>query len=152
MEILKPGEADREKEASPRWQAGFDLAMGRILAANVRTTGYNAMLATAKRGMKFTEPKNNTWIIEPANEITAGSLYQKMGDKAKMYLERVVNDHPNTPWALLAKKELDQPLGWAWKEEYTAPPPPNNGGDGNGNPNPSEKMMRPPTRAVPKKL
>jgi von Willebrand factor type A domain len=153
LEILKPGEADREKESSPRWQAGFDLAMGRIMAANVRTTGYNAMLATAKRGMKFKDDKNNTWIIEPSAEISVGSLYQKMGDKAKMYLERVVNDHPNTPWALLAKKELDQPLGWAWKEEFTAPPMPGNPGDGNGNPNPNaEKMMRPPTRAVPKKL
>ncbi len=35
-EILKVGEEDREIELSPRWQAGYDLAMGRTLAAKVR--------------------------------------------------------------------------------------------------------------------
>ena len=50
--MLQQGEADREKETVMRWQAGYDLAMGRTLAAKVRTEGYNAMLAAAKRGLK----------------------------------------------------------------------------------------------------
>ena len=154
--VLKEGEADREKEASPRWQAGFDLAVGRVLAASIRTMSYNAMLAAAKRGLKFKEEKNNTWTLAPSAEISVGSAYQKMGDKAKMYLERVVNDHPNTPWSLLAKKELDQPFGWTWQESFTNLAPMNNG-DGNGAaaaPADDKKMMlnRPPVRPVPKKL
>jgi hypothetical protein len=43
--ILRQGERDRGKITTPRWQAGFDLAMGRALAVKVRTEGYNAMLA-----------------------------------------------------------------------------------------------------------
>jgi hypothetical protein len=154
--ILKDGEADREKEQSPRWQAGFDLAVGRVLAASVRTSTYNAMLAAAKRGLKFKDEKNNTWVLEPSDEISVGSAYQKQSDKAKMFLERVVKDHPDTPWSLLAEKELKQPLGWTWKEEYTNLNP-MRAGDGNGNaPAPANdaKMMlnRPPTRPVPRKL
>ena len=33
-----------------------------------------------------------------------------------MYLSRVIKEHPETPWALLAQRELGQPLGWQWKE------------------------------------
>lgn len=123
--ILKHGEADREKETVPRWQAGFDLAVGRVLAARLRTESYNAMLAAAKRGMKFSDPKNNTWVLVPSDEISTGSQYKKMGEQAKRYLERVVKEHPGTPWAYLAAKELDQPLGWKWQDEFTdlGPPP-----------------------------
>ena len=47
--ILRQGERDREKVTTPRWQAGFDLAIGRALAVKVRTEGYNAMLAMPSR-------------------------------------------------------------------------------------------------------
>jgi len=123
-ETLRLGEPDRPKETVARWQAGFDLAMGRVLAAKARTEAYNAMLAAAKRGLKFKDEKNNTWIIEPADEISVGSQLEKTASKAREYLQRVVNEHPGTPWAYLAQKELDNPIGWRWKEEYTPPPPP----------------------------
>ena len=93
--------------------------MGRALAAKVRTETYNAMLAAAKRGLKPTDPKNNTWEIRPSDEITVGSNYVKLAERAKMYLTRVVSEHPGTPWAMLAKRELDDPLGWTWKDSYT---------------------------------
>ena len=50
---LSAGEADRDKLDEPRWQAGYDLAMGRALALKVRTDGYNAALAQAKRFKKL---------------------------------------------------------------------------------------------------
>lgn len=156
--ILKEGEVDREKEFTPRWQAGFDLAVGRVLAAKIRTEGYNAMLASAKRGLKFQNPKNNTWVLKPSDEITLGSQYQKMGEKAKMYLERIVKDHPNTPWSLLASKELEQPLSWKWTEEFTNLAPPPRAMDANPAPPPpatdDARMMlkKPELRPVPKKL
>ena len=31
----------------------------------------------------------------------------------------LIDEHPDTPWAMLAKRELDTPLGWEWKEEFT---------------------------------
>lgn len=134
-QTLKIGESDRPKLDGPRWEAGYDLAMGRVLAAKVRTEAYNAMLAKAKT-MKFKNPKNDTWDLEPANTIEVGSALEKDAAKAKEYLGRVVADHPSTPWAMLAAKELETPLGWQWKERYTgvnaprpappanAPPPP----------------------------
>lgn len=152
-EILKLGEADRAKESSLRWQAGYDLAIGRVLAAKARTEAYNAMLAAAKRGLKFQDAKNNTWILEPADEISVGSSLEKMAQKAREYLHRVVTEHPDTPWAYLAQRELDNPIGWRWKEDYTPPPAERIGGDGNPNPNPNDaaRMLdRKTKRNVPK--
>ena len=136
-EMIKLGEADRKNEDSLRWQAGYDLAYGRILAAKVRTEGYNAMLAAAKRGLKTDDPKDNT-------------------EKARELLQRVIDDHPGTPWALLAKKELENPVGWKWESSFTDLSPPAQGNPGNGNNNnnnePGPRMLKkpPPKRPAPK--
>jgi hypothetical protein len=108
---------DRPKLTQPRWQAGYDLALGRALAAMVRTEGYNAMLARAKQGMEFTK-KSDVWKLVPSDNILSGSVLIKEAERAREYLDRVVNEHPGTPWALLASRELETPLGWVWEEEF----------------------------------
>ena len=117
--ILQHGERDRGKLTQPRWQAGYDLAMGRVLAAKVRVEAYNAMLAKAKQGMKFTAPDSDTWVLAPSAEISVGSALEKQADQARKLLERVASEHRGTPWAELAQVELQQPIGWTWRERYT---------------------------------
>ncbi|QDT69631.1 hypothetical protein MalM25_25700 [Planctomycetes bacterium MalM25] len=118
VSTLKRGENDRPKLDSPRWEAGFDLAMGRALATKVRAEGYNAMLALAKQGMEFTAEERDTWVITPSDEVTTGSRAQSEAKLATEYLSRVVEDHEGTPWALLAQRELNRPLGWEWRDEF----------------------------------
>lgn len=150
--ILHAGRGDRPKikPAEKRWQAGYDLAMGRVLAAKVRTEAYNAMLATAKRGMKFKDPNSDTWRLVPSNDVSmsdVGAQVSKQAEEAKEFLERVVVDHPGTPWAKIAAEELATPLGYVWQEAHTgvnAPKPPGGGG---GNPNRGDdkkRMLAPP--------
>ncbi len=117
--ILRQGERDRDKVTTPRWQAGFDLAIGRALAVNVRTEGYNAMLAEAKQGLKFKDDESDTWELRPSVSVTVSSALAKDAEDAKKYLERVVADHPGTPWALDAAQELREPFGWEWHESFT---------------------------------
>ena len=116
-EILQPGEADREKLSSPRWQAQYDFAMGRIAAAKVRVDGYNAMIAALKRGKTFQNPASREWVLEPSETIETGSTQQNMAKKAHMYLDRLLKDHAGTPWAKIAAEEQKVPLGWQWREE-----------------------------------
>jgi len=135
VEMLKLGEVDRAKEDVPRWQAGYDLAMGRALAVKVRTEAYNELLAKARRGYEF-KGNNNTLTLNPSNEFDElSSAVGKTAEKAEMYLTRVVEEHPDTPWALLAQRELDTPLAWRWEESHTdlTPRRPGSGGNG-GNP------------------
>ncbi len=119
LDLLETGESSRDQETQARVQAGFDLAMGQALALKVRTGAYNAMLALAKRGQPFPNPAHNTWQLQPADEIPAGSPLQKLSEKARFYLQRVVDEHPQTPWALIAHQELRQPLGWRWLSDFT---------------------------------
>jgi hypothetical protein len=159
-EMLQIGEAGREKETNPRWLAGFDLSYGMALAHKVRTEGYNAMLAKAKRGMKFENEKSNTWVLKPDAEISVGSKAEKEAQQARDLLESVAKNHPGTPWALLASRELKQPLGWKWVEEFTdlTPPPrmanaPNNNNNTPPPPQDDQAMMLakpPPKRPIPK--
>lgn len=157
-QLLLLGEADRDKEKSQRWKAGYDLALGRVLATKVRTETYNAMLAVAKRGLKLDDPKSNTFTLVPADSVTVGSQYKKNADKAKALLEGVIREHEGTPWAYLAKKELSTPIGWEWRQSYTdlAPPPRPGAGNG-GNPPPARNdaanmIKKPPPKRRPPKL
>jgi hypothetical protein len=116
-EMLGRGEEDRKKVVEPRWRAGYDLAMGRVLSMRVRAYGYNAMLADMKANPKaFEGQDNNTWRLRQSREISSGPSVRKLAEKATGYLTRVIDEHPGTPWAILAERELSQPMGWDWQE------------------------------------
>lgn len=118
--ILTPGEKDREKLTTPRWRASFDLAMGRVLAMRARAYGYNAVLADMKATPKVFEKKgSNSWRLKPSIHVN-GTTAKKLAKTSSEYLTRVIDEHPGTPWALLAERELSTPMGWDW-EEYAVP-------------------------------
>ncbi len=123
--VLKDAEKARNTLKEPRWRASFDLAMGRLLAMHARYDGYNRMLADMKVSPKsFKDPKNNLWRIVPSKEIDiakVGPLVKQRGDAAKVYLSRVIDEHPGTPWADLAARELRTELGWTWQEDFRDP-------------------------------
>jgi hypothetical protein len=114
--ILEAGEKGRSTLAAPRWRASFDLAIGRVLAARVRAYGYNVMLANMKSSPRpFEKQEDNLWRLVPSAQIDSGPSVRKSAEQAEMYLKRVIDEHPGTPWAALAERELRQPLGWEWR-------------------------------------
>lgn len=156
-QTLMPGLDERDQETSPRWQAGYDLAMGRVLAQKVRTETYNAMLAKAKRGMAFSDPKYNTWVLEPDASVTVGSRWQREAEKARELLGNVKEHHSGTPWSYLAEQELAVPIGWKWTEDVTDLTPRQRPRAGNNNPNPrpprddrANMLKKLPKRPIPK--
>ena len=145
---LNAGLPDRPKVTEKRWQAGYDLALGRVAAVKVRTDAYNIMLAQAKSGMKFKDPKHDTWELVPADDLSAtGSQTEKLAKQATELLRKVVADHPGTPWALQAEQELRTPLGYRWTELTTGVNAKKPGGGGGGNApkrDDQAKMLAPP--------
>lgn len=116
-DALAPGEADRPNLTGARWQAEFDLAMGRALAAKCRIDSYNQILATIKQGKAFSKPDSQTWMLSRANTSSINSSLNKMAANAQMYLNRVIKEHPGTPWAMLAERELSEKVGWELSEQ-----------------------------------
>jgi hypothetical protein len=124
LRLLEQGEKDRVKIKEARWRASYDLAIGRALALRVRAFGYNTMLAEMKANpKKFDKAGNNKWLLAPSKDITSGAAVKKLASKASEYLSHVMDDHPGTPWALLAEREKSVPMGWEWKETYYDPNP-----------------------------
>lgn len=146
LAVLNEGEKDRPKIAEDRWRAGYDLAMGRALATKVRAIGYQEVVAEMSRNpTSFESPGNNMWELVPSkNWENYPPQVKRLADKAVMYLKRVMDEHPDTPWALLAEHELSTELGWEWREGRMNIPTP--GAGGNNNNNPSPKKQRPRTK------
>jgi hypothetical protein len=150
---LSAVEKDRPKESSKRWQAHYDLMMGRLLANKVRCNEYNWATAQMKVTPKAPEGKtednkpNNAWRLVPDEKISFGMKDQpdkaeaktnvkksdpkatakakEDAEKATEYLQRVVKEHSGTPWALMAARELEIPMGFRWESMYIEPPQPN---------------------------
>lgn len=134
----------RDHEGSRRWQAHYDLLRGRLLAMKLRCLEYNAICAKMlKDPPKFSKPSSNAWRLTPDPEVhisdrTArdnrlGESATAAAEEAKMLLTRVVREHPGTPWALLAQRELKDDLGLRWREVTIPPAPKPRPGDQNNN-------------------
>ncbi len=120
----------RDRETSRRWQAHFDLIRGRLLAMKVRCKEYNAICARMKQDpLRFKNPQSNAWKLVPDKAIQNGANAVTISQEADRLLHRVVDEHPATPWALLAQRELENPLGFKWEETYVRPPHRNNDND-----------------------
>lgn len=150
---LHAGRSDRPQIQEKRWQAGYDLALGRVLAAKVRVDAYNQILANAKQGLRFQDPKNDTWQLVSSDDITnLDSTNARNAKQARELLEKVVAEHAGTPWALVAARELDTPLGYVWRETFTnvnppprsAPPPAQGGGTAKPVDDAPRQRMAPP--------
>jgi hypothetical protein len=120
-------EKDREKEQSRRWRAEYDLLLGRLLAARVRTHTYNSMCAQMKKKPKeFEKSESNAWSLRPDSNVptdtVAGPKLAEAAEKARQLLNRVIEENPGTPWAEFARLELQTDLGFKWVETYRPPP------------------------------
>ena len=117
----------RDHETSRRWQAQYDLIRGRLLAMKVRCYEYNWACARMKKDPpKFTNPRSNAWRLVPDQAIQYSERAVAAAHEAETLLRRVVDEHPATPWALFAQRELKDPLGFKWVETYVPPPRRNN--------------------------
>jgi hypothetical protein len=114
----------REHETSRRWRAHYDLIRGRLTAMKIRCYEYNWACAKMKKDpLKFSKPGSNAWRLAPDEEVHYSEKAAAAGKEARVLLKRVVDDHPGTPWALLAQRELKDAFGFKWVET-TAPPRP----------------------------
>lgn len=137
----------RDREPSRRWRAHYDLMRGRLLALRVRCVEYNSACAKLRKELpKFQKAGSNAWRLEPSDQIVTGEKAQVAAKEAVALLEKVISEHPGTPWADLAGRELTAPFGFKWVE-YTLPPPPKPmPGNNNAAPARPARPMPPPIK------
>jgi len=136
----------RDKEASLRWRANYDLIFAQLVAYQVRLLEWAIALdqfAQSVPTRKFKNPKANRWsvahgrrqLIMPTKqqekqiskvlgrEFTAETLKQAHRTALKQ-LAKVEELHPGSPWARRARWEKQRRFGVAFAEYYYVPPPP----------------------------
>lgn len=149
--ILLKGETAYETLDS-RWKASYALAMGRILSTKCRIEGYNIILAEAKTGLKKKDKKSNTWTLVQSKDFNIkNSSIKKHYELSRKYLLFVIDNYPNTPWALIANEEISTPIGYAWHEEYQEPPKTNTDNGADNNNVPTDDKLKPKLILKPKR-
>ena len=121
-------ESYRQHEASPRWQANYDLIYAQIIAYQARMYEYRAYLIQFGRNPKVVPPvkppnlRHTGWDIATRKEIITGATVQPYIDRATSRFQAVMAEHPGTPWAARAEYELKRGFGVHLLEEYHGPP------------------------------
>jgi hypothetical protein len=116
-------EVEYQKETSPRWKANYNLTLGRLLALKVRAYEYNSACAQLKQlGSGDVETKSNHWIFKPSRKLGSGAATRKTALEAERLLKRAIDEAPNTPWGLLAQRDLSIPMGFEVVQHFDPPP------------------------------
>ncbi len=123
----------RRQEASPRWQANYDLVFAQIVAYQARMYEYGAALEDFIKKPK-TAPKTRPpnllhidWDITTVQSIRTGEKVQPYIDRATAMFKKIVEEHQGTPWAARAQDELRRGFGIELVPDYDAPDKPYSG-------------------------
>ena len=104
-----------------RLHGHLDLILGRLLATKVRCYEYNWACAVMKKQPRKFQNLTRTRGSRPRPR---NPLFSKGGGGrhgGEVLSERVVDEHPGTPWARMAQCELNSPFGFTWVETYIKP-------------------------------
>jgi hypothetical protein len=115
---LRAADKDRNKDPSPRWQAHFDLTLARTLGHLAHVMEYNFVLGNKLRkdSPKLKDPKtNNGWRLVPHDTMQQKDTRELMTERDKL-LEKIIKEHPGTPWEVLARRERARLYGLALEE------------------------------------
>lgn len=129
-------------EPSVRWRLSFSLNYGRLLAQKIRAFEYNSALAQLKTGYAEADIQNkvNHFIFRPSKELTYAPSLKKQVGIAEAHLQRVLDEAPGTPWAVMASRELRDGFGIKLIERFIPPAPPTPKNTDNGKTKPRPKF------------
>ena len=121
---MQAGEIDWDQEfdqeQSKRWQAWFDLTRGRLLSNIVR---YDEYLAATESDTMSLGQNANAITLRPTKAMRLNTSNALVA-QATAYLNRCIEKNESTPWADLARWELDQPWGIAIEPSVIPKPAP----------------------------
>ena len=120
-------ERQRRDEASPRWQANYDLIYAQVIAYQARMYEYGAYLEEFIRQPKVvpaTKPPNLThvaWDITTRQKTITGDKIKPYVDRATAMFHAIQETHAGTPWAARAEYELKRGFGVELIDIYHGP-------------------------------
>jgi hypothetical protein len=114
-DLKKAGE-ERDRESSRRWQATYDYVLALLQARIAYVYEYNYMLGQIRKdALPPRDPSRHSgWRLTSQEKLQSGAEAKKMAAASRKLLEKIIKEHPGTPYEVLAKREKLNPLGLAW--------------------------------------
>jgi RNA polymerase sigma factor (sigma-70 family) len=108
--------ADEAKKEPPQWQASYTYVQAMLLYRMAQFYEYNAMLGQMRKEMlpAFDPKVHRGYRLVPKPAVGDRDA-QKLAEMAKKLLKQLADDHKDTPWELIAKRELLTNLGLEWQ-------------------------------------
>jgi hypothetical protein len=115
-QLKKAGE-ERDREPSRRWQANYDYVLALLEARIAYVYEYNYMLGQIRKdALPPRDPaKHSGWRLVSQEKLQSGAEAKKMAAASRKLLDKIIKDHPGTPYEVLAKREKMNPLGLEWQ-------------------------------------
>jgi hypothetical protein len=116
MEAMERAAAQRDKDTK-RWQAHFDYVFAQLLARRIAIMEYNFVLGNKLRkdSPMITNPQNNGWLIVPSERLQQKDT-RNWEKQRQEILDRIIKEHPGTPWEVLARRDKNTFLGLTLQE------------------------------------
>ncbi len=119
----------RDREPERRWQAAYDLMLAEIVTYQIKAYEYIAclqeMVARPPVPSKLPTPERIVeWVLDHSKDRKSPKAEtEKKYVEAERLLKQVMERHPKTPWADLARIELERGLGvqrveWSVNAQY----------------------------------
>lgn len=109
--------ADHRDKETKRWQAHYDLATARLLTRLIYLYEYNGLLAQVRSDSlpPLDEEKHVGFRVEATGTMQTREFpVRKLAKETVKTWDRILADHPGTPWAAVAERERDRPPGLHW--------------------------------------
>ncbi len=115
-DALKAVAANR-KDETKRWQATYDYVVARIEAQLAYLNEYQAVLGQIRKGLPAPGPGFKGWRLASQRDPQTGdSAAKKLTIDLRKKLDKIIQAYPDTPWALMARRDRSSALGLEWKE------------------------------------
>lgn len=114
VEELETWDEARNKEGK-LWQANYDYVLARLHARQASLIAYNLALGQLRRDIlpPLDQERHKGWRLEAHGNI-GDKDGRDLQQRALKLLRQVAEEHPGTPWALIAYFEANTPLGLQW--------------------------------------
>ena len=108
--------AEMKEKQPKRWQAHYEYVLAQVKMRIAYTQEYNLVLGKlAKKELPEKGPDDVGYRLAAVEKLSAPVEYRTMAEEGKNLLAEVVKNHPNTPWAVMAKQERNLRLGLKWQ-------------------------------------
>ncbi len=115
LDELKAMAEERDKEPK-RWQANYDFVRARVEAELAYLVEYQSLLGQMRKEFPPRDPKvHGGWKLAATPNLSGDSAGRKLAASSRKALDKIIKEHPGTPWEVLAKREKLTSLGLEWQ-------------------------------------